>query len=100
MTGTANPDTSGTGKSVERRKRKTQVGKVTSDKGDKSLTVVVQRLVRHPMYEKFLRQRTKLHVHDEKNEARTGDTVEVMATRPLSKLKRWRLVKIISRAEG
>ena len=99
MTGT--PETGTPEKSApERGVRKAQVGKVTSDKGDKSLTVVVQRLVRHPMYDKFLRQRTKLHVHDEKNEAHTGDTVEVMATRPLSKTKRWRLVRVISKAEG
>ena len=83
-----------------RRVRKVQIGKVTSDKGDKSLTVEVQRMVRHRMYGKFLRQRTKLYAHDERNEARTGDTVEVMATRPLSKLKRWRLVRIVRKAKG
>ena len=84
----------------QRRARKKQIGKVTSDKGDKTITVECQRMVRHSMYDKFLRQRTKLHTHDEKNEARLGDTVEVMATRPLSKSKRWRLIRVISKAEG
>ena len=84
----------------KRRARKKQIGKVTSDKADKTIIVQVQRLVRHPMYDKFLRQRTKLHAHDEKNEARIGDTVEIMATRPLSKLKRWRLVRVVPKAEG
>lgn len=85
---------------AKRRLRKTQQGKVTSDKMDKSFTFVVERLVRHPMYEKFVRRRVKLHAHDEKNEAKVGDVVEVMETRPLSKLKRWRLVRVIRRAEG
>ena len=66
---------------------------------DKSITVVVQRLVKHPLYEKFLRRKTKLHAHDEKNEANIGDTVEIMETRPVSKLKRWRLVRVVARAE-
>ncbi len=83
-----------------RRARKKQIGKVTSDKTDKTITVEYQRMVRHAMYDKFLRQRTRLYAHDEKNEARIGDTVEVMATRPLSKSKRWRLVRVISKAEG
>ena len=83
-----------------RRKRKLQVGKVTSDKMDKSITVMVERKVRHAVYDKFVRQQTKLHAHDEKNEAKVGDTVEVMATRPISKLKRWRLVKIVAKAGG
>ncbi len=84
----------------ERRVRKKQIGKVTSDKGDKTIIVQFQRMVRHPMYDKFLRQRTRLYAHDEKNEASIGDTVEVMATRPLSKSKRWRLVRVISKAGG
>ncbi len=84
----------------KRRARKKQIGKVTSDKADKTITVQFQRMVRHPMYDKFLRQRTRLYAHDEKNEARIGDTVEVMATRPLSKSKRWRLVRVVSKAGG
>jgi small subunit ribosomal protein S17 len=80
-----------------RNARKVYQGKVKSDKMDKTITIVVERLVRHPVYEKFLRRQTKLHAHDEKNEARIGDTVEVIATRPLSKLKRFRLSKIVHR---
>ncbi|MHC4515261.1 MAG: 30S ribosomal protein S17 [Planctomycetota bacterium] len=88
-----------TPKTTARRARKVQVGKVTSAKMDKSITVVVERKVRHPVYEKYVRRQTKLHAHDEKNEAKVGDTVEVMAARPISKLKRWRLVKIVAKAE-
>ena len=88
-----------TPKTTARRARKVQVGKVTSAKMDKSSTVVVERKVRHPIYEKYVRRQTKLHAHDEKNEAKVGDTVEVMAARPISKLKRWRLVKIVAKAE-
>ena len=83
-----------------RRARKVQVGTVTSDKRDKTITLVVERLVRHPIYEKYIRRRTKLHAHDDKNEAKVGDTVEVMSIRPLSKSKRWRLVKIVRKVEG
>ncbi len=82
-----------------RQTRKTQTGVVTSDKMDKTITIVSERKVRHPLYEKFIKRRVKLHVHDEKNEAKTGDLVEVTATRPLSKLKRWRLVKVVTKAE-
>ena len=81
-----------------RNARKTYTGKVSSDKMDKSITVVIERLVKHPIYEKFLRRRTKLHAHDESNEARVGDTVEIVATRPISKLKRFRLGKIVHKA--
>ena len=82
-----------------RPQRKLQRGIVASNKMDKSITVTVQRLVKHPLYEKFLRRNTKLHAHDEKNEAHIGDTVEIMETRPVSKLKRWRLVRVVTRAE-
>ncbi len=81
-----------------RRRRKTQTGTVTSNKMDKSITVQVERLVKHPLYEKFVKRRTKLHAHDEKNECNVGDLVEIVETRPLSKLKRWRLVNIKKRA--
>lgn len=84
----------------QRRPRKTQIGQVASAKADKTITVVVERLVRHPMYEKYVKRRTKLYAHDENNEAGAGDVVEVMATRPLSKLKRWRLVRVVRKAEG
>ncbi len=88
-----------TEKTTARRARKMQVGKVTSAKMDKSITVVVERKVRHPVYEKYVRRRTKLHAHDAANEAKVGDTVELMATRPISKLKRWRLVKVVAKAK-
>ncbi|MCA8958476.1 MAG: 30S ribosomal protein S17 [Planctomycetes bacterium] len=65
---------------------------------DKTITVIVERLVRHPVYEKFVRRRTRMHAHDPNNDARLGDTVEIEASRPLSKLKRFRLRKIIQRA--
>jgi small subunit ribosomal protein S17 len=66
---------------------------------DKSITVTMERKVKHPMYGKFLKKTTKFHAHDEKNEANVGDTVRLMETRPISKLKRWRLVEIIERAK-
>ena len=97
MTSAANE----TGTQAKKRgMRKVQQGTVTSNKMDKTLTVMVERLVRHPMYEKFVRRRTKLHAHDEKNEGRVGDVVELTETRPLSKLKRWRLVRILRKAES
>ena len=90
-------DTASQGTDKARNARKVYQGKVKSDKMDKTITVVVERLVRHPIYEKFIRRQTKMHAHDEQNEARVGDTVEIVATRPLSKLKRFRLLKIVHR---
>ncbi len=84
----------------EREPRKSQVGRVTSDKMKQTIVVEVERLVRHARYNKFLRRRTKLYAHDQNNEARIGDTVELMYTRPLSKLKRWRLVRVVTRAQA
>ena len=81
-----------------RGERRVIVGTVTSDKMDKSITVEVARLVKHPLYEKFVKRRTRVHAHDEQNDARLGDTVEVVETRPLSKLKRFRLVRVVTRA--
>ena len=78
--------------------RKVRVGRVTSDKSDKTIIVAIDRLVRHPLYERIVKRTKKLHVHDEQNEAHVGDMVEVMETRPLSKTKRWRLVRIVERA--
>lgn len=82
-----------------RSARKERIGIVTSDKMNKSITVSIQRQVKHPIYGKFIKQTSKLMAHDEENEARAGDTVRVMETRPLSKNKRWRLVEIIERAK-
>ena len=78
-----------------RRRRKTEVGVVTSDKMDKTRRVEIERLVPHPKYGKFLRRRTVCHAHDETNATHVGDIVEIMETRPLSKLKRWRIVRVV-----
>lgn len=92
-----NPPASTTG-AKPRKSRKLQVGRVISDKMEKTITVQIERLSKHARYEKFLRLRTRLHAHDEKREAKIGDLVEVMETRPLSKLKRWRLIRILEKA--
>ena len=83
----------------ERNLRKTRVGKVTSNKMDKTIVVSIQDNVKHPLYNKILKRTYKLKAHDENNECNIGDTVKVMETRPLSKDKRWRLVEIIERAK-
>ena len=83
---------------IERGTRKSMQGVVVSDKGDKTIVVQVERTTRHPLYHKIIRKRKKYHVHDEANQAKSGDVVEIMGTRPLSKLKRWRLVRIIESA--
>ncbi|MGB9757268.1 MAG: 30S ribosomal protein S17 [Candidatus Bipolaricaulaceae bacterium] len=80
-------------------KRKQRVGVVVSDKMQKTIVVVEERLVEHPLYHKYVRRRTKYYVHDEAQQARVGDLVRIEETRPLSKLKRWRLVEIIRRAQ-
>jgi len=85
--------------SVERKVRKSRTGLVTSDKMDKTITVAVERKVKHPLYGKFLKKTTKFHAHDENNQCGIGDTVRIMETRPLSKTKRWRLVEIIEKAK-
>ena len=82
---------------VEKAAR-TLTGRVSSDKMDKTITVVVERVVRHPVYGKYLRRSTKLHAHDENNECRIGDLVMIEQCRPLAKTKAWRLVKVLERA--
>ncbi len=82
-----------------RKIRKERTGLVVSDKMDKSIVVIVERKVKHPMYGKFVKKTSKFIAHDEKNESNTGDTVRIMETRPLSKNKCWRLVEIIERAK-
>ena len=82
-----------------RNLRKERVGRVTSNKMEKSITVLVERKVKHPTYGKFMTKSTKLTAHDEKNECNIGDTVKVMETRPLRKNKRWRLIEIIEKAK-
>lgn len=86
------------GATKARGKRKIRVGRVVSDKMDKTVVVQVERLVPHPLYGKVLRRRKKFKAHDENNECRIGDLVEIMETRPLSKTKRWRVVRILERA--
>jgi small subunit ribosomal protein S17 len=83
----------------QRNVRKERVGKVVSNKMTKSITVAVERKVKHPIYGKFMKKTTKLMAHDEKNECGIGDTVRIMETRPLSKRKCWRLVEIIEKAK-
>ena len=82
-----------------RNNRKTRTGKVTKNKMEKSIIVAIERKVAHPLYKKYFKRTTKFYVHDEKNEAGVGDTVKIMETRPLSKLKRWRLVEIVTKAK-
>ena len=81
-----------------RNRRKIRVGVVTSDSRDKTVTVEVPNSSPHPRYDKIVRRSTKFHVHDETNDARRGDKVRIMETRPISKQKRWRLVEILERA--
>ena len=84
---------------AERNLKKTRVGKVVSDKMDKTVVVAIIDNVKHPLYKKIVKRTVRLKAHDEKNECRVGDRVEVMVTRPLSKDKRWRVTTIIERAK-
>ena len=84
---------------MERNLRKTRIGKVTSNKMDKTVVVAIENHVKHPLYNKIVKKTYKLKAHDENNECNIGDTVKVMETRPLSKDKRWRLVEIVERAK-
>lgn len=84
---------------MHRGRRKTRVGTVVSNKMQKTISVLYERLEKHPRYEKLVRRSTVLKAHDERGEAREGDVVEIMETRPLSKTKRWRLVRVVKRAE-
>ncbi len=86
-------------KAEERNLRKTRTGVVRSSKMDKTITVAVERRVKHPIYGKFVKKTTKFHAHDEKNECVVGDIVKIMETRPLSKTKRWRLVEVVEKAK-
>ncbi len=84
---------------TDRKRRKTRTGIVRSNKMTKTITVAVERKIKHPIYGKFLKKTTKFHAHDEENTAGIGDVVRIMETRPLSKTKRWRLVEIIEKAK-
>lgn len=82
-----------------RNLRKTRIGVVTSNKMEKTITVAVERKVKHPIYGKFVKKTTKFHAHDGKNECSIGDLVKIMETRPLSKTKRWRLVEVVEKVK-
>ena len=84
---------------MERNLRKERIGVVVSNKMQKTITVLVERKTKHPIYGKFVKKSTKFKAHDEENTCNIGDTVRIMETRPLSKMKRWRLVEIIERAK-
>lgn len=84
---------------AERNLRKTKIGIVTSNRMEKTVTVEIERKVKHPIYGKFVKKTTKFHAHDEKNECGIGDTVKIMEARPLSKTKHWRLVEVVEKAK-
>ncbi|MBS1666014.1 MAG: 30S ribosomal protein S17 [Bacteroidetes bacterium] len=84
---------------VERNLRKIRIGVVKSNKMDKTITVSVERRMKHPIYGKFVKKTTSFHAHDEKNECTVGDIVRIMESRPLSKTKRWRLVEVVEKAK-
>ena len=83
----------------ERNLRKTRVGYVVSDKMDKTVVIAIEDNVKHPVYGKIIKRTLKVHAHDEANECGIGDKVEIMETRPLSKTKRWRIVRVIEKAK-
>ena len=83
----------------ERNDRKVKIGKVVSDKMDKTVVVAIERLVQHPLYKKSIKKTVRVKAHDENNDSHTGDIVSVMETRPLSKDKRWRVVEVIERVK-
>lgn len=84
---------------TEQQAERTLTGRVTSNKMDKTITVIIERLVKHPVYGKYIRRSTKLHAHDEQNECREGDLVAIKQCRPLSKTKSWMLVSVVNRAQ-
>ena len=84
---------------MERNRRKVRVGQVTSDAMDKTAVVIIERLVKHPVYKRYVRRRKKYKIHDEENRCRVGDVVRFMETRPLSKTKRWRLLEVVEKAK-
>ena len=86
-------------KMTERNLRKTKTGLVTSNKMAKTITVMVERKVKHPIYGKFVKKSSKFHAHDEKNECNIGDLVKIAETRPLSKTKRWRLIEVVEKVK-
>jgi len=85
---------------AEEKKARTLTGKVVSDKMDKSIVVMIERRERHPIYGKYVKRSTKLHAHDESNQAKAGDTVSIQESRPLSKKKAWTLIEVVEQAKG
>ncbi|MBB3185408.1 small subunit ribosomal protein S17 [Halomonas fontilapidosi] len=85
---------------AEEKKARTLTGKVVSDKMDKSIVVMIERRERHPIYGKYVKRSTKLHAHDESNQAKSGDTVSIQECRPLSKNKAWTLIEVVEQAKG
>jgi len=83
---------------IESKVQRIQTGSVISDKMDKSATILIERKVKHPIYGKFVRKSTKLHIHDENNDCGVGDTVQISECRPMSKTKSWTLVKVVTKA--
>jgi small subunit ribosomal protein S17 len=83
----------------KRKPRKTIVGRVINDAMNKTVTLSIERTFRHPRYKKIVKKTSKIYAHDEKNDCRVGDKVKVMSTRPLSKLKRWRVIEVMERAQ-
>src|SRR4051812_5465246 len=96
----AETNTTNRAAAAPRKVRRTLVGVVTRDKMNKTRRVEIQRLVKHPRYGKYIKRRTICYVHDENNQTRAGDTVEIMETRPLSKTKNWRLMRVVKKAPG
>lgn len=88
-----------TGAAAPRNRRKVRLGRVVSDRMDKTAVVTIERLVKHPVYGRYVRRREKFKVHDEQNQCHTGDLIRFMETRRVSKDKRWRLVEIVERAK-
>jgi small subunit ribosomal protein S17 len=89
----------GEGPAAERNRRKVRVGKVISDKMDKTAVVTIDRVIKHPTYKRYIRRTKKYVIHDEENQCKVGDIVRFMETRPLSKSKRWRLLEVVERAK-
>ncbi len=87
------------GVEAQAKVKRSQVGRVVSDKMDKTVTVRLERLVKHPLYGKYIRRSSKVHAHDETNECREGDTVRIAETRPASKTKSWQVVEVVERAQ-
>ena len=98
MTTQANPTSAASASPAERSEHKRVIGVVSSDKMNKTRVVAVTELFRHPKYGKYVKRTKKFHVHDEKNDSKEGDKVEIVETRPLSKTKRWRLITVLERA--